>query len=168
MYRFSSFIEKREGFVGKAFWVDDGEFTVGFGFNLTRDDADDMLEAAGAPTKDQLSKGAVLSRPQATRLLQATTTKLGIWMKKHFEGVPMEQHRWVALMSLAYNSRWNDDGPTLIGPRLTKDIKAGDWRGAAYEIEFLSEGGVAAKHLNGIRARRKHEAAMFIGQGEGR
>ena len=194
MYRFADFIEKREGFVnkayddrhgGKALWSSspkEGDPTVGFGFNLVREDADEMLEAVGAPTKEQLLNGAVLSKPQATRLLQATTAKLGMWMKKHFAGVPMEQHRWVALMSLAYNSRWSgwyvgdkqvkegtpgakweSRGPTLIGPNITKAIKAGDWREAADEIQFRSEGGVAANQLNGIRARRRHEATMFMG-----
>ena len=199
MYRFADFIEKREGFVnkayddrhgGKALWSTspkEGDPTVGFGFNLVREDADEMLAAAGAPTKEQLLNGAVLPRPAANRLLQATTAKLAVWMKKHFAGVPMEQHRWVALMSLAYNSRWSgwyvgdkqvkegtpgakweSRGPTLIGPNITKAIKAGDWREAADEIQFRSEGGVAANQLNGIRARRRHEATMFIGQEEGR
>jgi hypothetical protein len=103
MYRFADFIEKREGFVNKAYddrhggealWSTspkEGDPTVGFGFNLVREDADEMLAAAGAPTKEQLLNGAVLPRPAANRLLQATTAKMAVWMKKHFAGVPMEQ-----------------------------------------------------------------------------
>jgi GH24 family phage-related lysozyme (muramidase) len=66
-------------------------------------------------------------------------------------------------MSLAYNSRWKANGPTLIGPKLTSAVKEGRWEDAAYEIEFNSAGGVPASLKKGILARRRYEAALFRG-----
>lgn len=167
----ASMIEEHEG--RTAFAHDDqtgrrwkpgspGNPTVGVGFNLNRPDARELIEAVGADFAKVKAVTTGLTRPQQDRLLALTIQKTATWLRDHFAGVDMANHRWMALLSLAYNSRWTDRGPTLVGPRLTKAIKEGQWDAAAREIE-TSTGG-APKHLaKGIAARRKREAALFRG-----
>jgi GH24 family phage-related lysozyme (muramidase) len=175
MTQFAEFIEDVEGYESYAYDDNEGGVgwsqstktgapTIGFGLNLQRPDIDDILKAVGAPKKkDLLANKEIMTREQATAALGIVAQKNATWLKKHFEGVPMERHRWLALMSLAYNSRWGVNGPTLVGPKLTKAIKEGRWEDAAYEIEFNSSGGVTARQKAGILARRRYEASMFRG-----
>ena len=139
-------------------------WSVGYGFNLSRPDANEMLAKVGAPSKKELiSGGAKVTKDQADSLLKATTGKTVAWLKDHFKGVAMESHRWKALISLAYNSKWNNNGPTLIGPRLTKAIKAGDWSAATFEIRHRSAFVDNKAARRAIALRREREALMFAG-----
>jgi GH24 family phage-related lysozyme (muramidase) len=137
--------------------------SIGYGFNLERPDADEMLKLVGAPTKKQLLDGASITEEQARDLKMIAIEKVQTWLRKHFEGVSMRPNQWIALTSLAYNSKWNNDGPTLIGPNLTKFIKNAEWGRAADEIRYRSAGVDNPKYREGILIRRRKEAALFSG-----
>lgn len=141
-----------------------GDATIGIGFNLTRPDADEMIRRVGGNPTEVAAGREGLSRAQQNQLLQAAVRKDVQWLRRRFKDVQMPAHRWQALLSLMYNSRWNANGPTLIGPKITAAIRAGDWEAAAQEIEFNSQGGVPDHLLNGIRSRRRREAQLFRGQ----
>jgi GH24 family phage-related lysozyme (muramidase) len=136
---------------------------IGYGFNLANKNADKMLKAVGAPTKKQLLDGASITETQAVALTQFMIDKNTSWLLNHFEGVAMNQNQWIALTSLAYNSKWNKNGPTLIGPNLTKHIKRGDWAAAEEEIRLRSGKVDNPAFKEGIRLRREIEANMFGG-----
>ncbi len=103
------------------------------------------------------------SQPQ--QLLALTAQKTARWLYNHFkdQAAILDDHHWVALLSLAYNSRWNDDGPTLIGPNLTRFIQDANFEEAANEIRLRSAGGVRPNQQAGINARRVKESRMFLG-----
>jgi GH24 family phage-related lysozyme (muramidase) len=172
---FSNFIEEREGFVAHAYddaerggpvWKpgkSKGEPTVGFGYNMNRPNAKEEMASVGLNRAEVLSGKKLVTRDQARALQRVVLDKLAVFFKRKFPDTPMEQHRWVALMSLAYNSRWDKNGPTLIGPKLTAAIKEERWEDAAHEIEFKSLGGVSKNQLPGITLRRALEATQFRG-----
>ncbi len=137
-----------------------GSRTVAVGFNLDRPTAKRLVEQVGADYAAVRSGRAPLSRGQQDKLLALAVRETVAWLRDHFKGVDMTNHRWQALISLAYNSRWNDRGPTLIGERLTKAVREERWEDAAREIA-TSTGGVPAHLKRGIEARRKREANLF-------
>lgn len=138
-----------------------GNPTVGIGFNLNRPDAREMLKKVGADY-DKLLKGEdALSDSQQRELLSLSVKPVINWLRDHFDGVQMANHRWAALISLTYNSRWDKDGPTIIGPRLTEAVRSKDWKAASEEIAERSGGGVRPNQQAGINARRALEARMF-------
>jgi GH24 family phage-related lysozyme (muramidase) len=170
---FTTFVEEIEGFESVAYddhqlgsqWHSSkkkGDPTIGFGFNLNSAGADAMLANAGLD-KQAILKGKPITRQQAESLLKQKSAVTATWLKKHFKGVPVSGNQWTALMSLAYNSRWDKNGPTLIGPKLTKAIKDGDLETAANEIEFNSTGGAPKAVKRGLEARRRYEALVFRG-----
>lgn len=172
----STFIEQHEGRTSFAYddhtakpWADGaankGDPTVGVGFNLNRPDARQMMEKIGVDLDDVKAGKVRLSRSQQDRLLSETLRETNNWLRSHFKGVTLRNHQWVALTSLAYNSRWSKSGPTLIGVKLTKAIREGDFVAAAHEIESNSAGGVPARLKPAIQARRAKEAMMFRGNG---
>ena len=110
-----------------------------------------------------MSGKAELTEEQAFDIVAAVSTQNLLFLRERFKGVAMERHQWSALMSLAYNSRWKNGAPTLIGPNLTRFIKAGNWEEAANEIEFRSAGGVPPHLQKGIDHRRRLEAQLFRG-----
>jgi GH24 family phage-related lysozyme (muramidase) len=169
--KLATFIEESEGRVpylyddkNKKPWGTSkkGDPTIGIGFNVNRPDADKLLRKIGS-SKAAVMKGENLSVPQQNRLLALSVEETDRFLRRHFKGVKMENHRWIALTSLAFNSRWDDNGPTLIGPGLTAAIKAGDWNAAQNEIRKNSGGGVSAGQQKGIDDRRQREANMFRG-----
>jgi GH24 family phage-related lysozyme (muramidase) len=160
MGSFLPFLEEHEG--NYTFAYDDrtskrvtkgvkvqGDPTIGIGFNLTRPDARQMIEAVGADFDKVLAGDEELDQN----------------LYGHFKdnAADLKQHQWVALLSLAYNSRWDENGPTLIGPKITRAVRNGDLDAVLHEIRENSQGGVAASQLPGIRIRRSKEAAMFAG-----
>jgi GH24 family phage-related lysozyme (muramidase) len=140
-----------------------GDPTVGVGFNLNRPDADKLMKEIGVKKSDVLAGKVELTEAQQDQLLDLSMRETSNWLRDHFKGVDMENHRWMALLSIAFNSRWNERGPTLIGPRLTAAVKEGRWDDAAIEIEEHSAGGVPKRLLAGIKARRRKEANLFRG-----
>lgn len=172
-----TFITEHEGFVPYVY--DDhsrarvtpgkpakGDPTVGIGYNLKNPTAREDLKSVGVDM-DALVAGKVeLTEKQARALASIHLKRVTRWLHKHFEGhrESIPQHRWIALTSLGYNSRWNKNGPTLIGPKLTAATIAGDVEAARFEIEKRSGGGVP-KHLDrGIGIRRRKEFRMWEGK----
>lgn len=176
MMSFTEFLEPLEGNSPRAY--DDantrtinmntkviGDPTIGIGFNLTRKDARAKIEALGANYDKVLRGEQDLDPSQVRQLLVQGAQEASTWLFNHFKdevGI-LEEHQWVALLSLAYNSRWTDNGPTLIGPDITAAIKRGDFEAAANEIEFKSAAGVRPNQQVGINLRRRKEAMMFRG-----
>jgi GH24 family phage-related lysozyme (muramidase) len=169
----AKFLEESEGSVPYLYddhtqkaWVAGGKTkgdpTIGIGFNTRRPDADELLKQVGS-SLTKVQGGGTLNRSQQEDLVGLAIEKDSRWLRKHFKGVSMPNHRWRALTSLMYNSRWNESGPTLIGPLLTAAIKAGDWKAAEHEIRSNSAGGVDASLQAGINARREREANLFRG-----
>ena len=132
----------------------------GLGENL----ADRKWIAQVGADYDKIRSGEqALTDAQIDSLSALATKDVGAWLKNHFAGVQMRNHAWLALISLAYNSRWDSTGPTLIGPKLTAAIRSGDMEAAEAEIRFNSQGGVPRSLLRGIRRRRTSEANLFRG-----
>lgn len=172
LHKTSAFISKHEGRVpfvyddhtGRAWGPNSkGDPHIGIGFNLKRPDAAALLKQVGADHAKIMRGEQVLTDAQMDKLLGLTMKDTANWLREHFDGVNMANHRWMSLLSLAYNSRWSDRGPTLIGPRLTKAIREGDWKSAEREIRENSLGGVPRNLLPGITARRNEEADLFAG-----
>lgn len=169
--RVSKFIGEHEGDVeyvyddskaGAPKWkqgVSKGNPTIGVGFNLDRPDADKLLKKIGT-SKRELMAGGVITKAQSQKLLELGMKESLGFLRKKFEGQGLNQHQWMALASLAYNSRWNDDGPTLIGPGITKAIMEKNWEAAAHEIRNRSN----PTKNKGLQVRREAEARMFEGQ----
>jgi GH24 family phage-related lysozyme (muramidase) len=136
-----------------------GDPTVGIGFNMTRPDARALIKKVGGDYDKLMAGKTVLGQAQQDKLLALTVRESANWLRNHFEGVEMNNAKWMALISLAYNSRWDESGPTLIGPKLTAAIREGRWDEAADEIEFRS----AKSGRLGIVTRRKRESNLFRG-----
>jgi GH24 family phage-related lysozyme (muramidase) len=164
-----TFIRKSEGWKSTVYPdLANGQPTIGFGFSLNRNDAEEALKAAGAPTLKEVKAGKPITIDAAAVLAEYAVTELAVFLKKHFKGVPLAKHQLKALISLGYSSRHKIkpsglSGPTLIGPLITKAIRAQNWDEAANEIEFNSLGGIKEDILDGMIARRRLEAAMFRG-----
>jgi GH24 family phage-related lysozyme (muramidase) len=117
-----------------------------------------LLKKVGSSKKEVMNNG-VLDDGQQQELLRLAMAESMAWLRKEFKDVAMSRNQWMALASMAYNSRWNERGPTLIGPNLTRFIKDGDWQGAADEIRNRSN----ATKNRGLQIRREAEADMFLG-----
>jgi len=141
-----------------------GDPTIGVGFNMNRPDARKLIGQVGGDFDRLMAGKDTLNPDQIDQLTGLAARETGNWLRNHFKDVDMPNHRWMALMSLAYNSRWNKSGPTLIGPKITAAIKRGDWEAAENEIRYNSSGGVSKKLQNGINLRRQREANLFRGQ----
>jgi GH24 family phage-related lysozyme (muramidase) len=167
--KMAKFIEQHEGAItylyddarpGARPWSNKakGNPTIGIGFNIDRPDADKLLKKVGFSKADAMA-GKQMNREQMEELLRLGMQESLGWLRKEFKDVRLSQHQLIALASLAYNSRWNSAGPTLIGPNLKRLVKAGDWQGAAEEIRERSN-----KTKNpGLQRRRDAEAEMFLG-----
>lgn len=141
-----------------------GNVTIGNGFNLDDESNREIARKMGLNV-EALRKGtAVLTKNQEARLTKVKIDEAHGWLKKKFRGVDLKQHQMEALISLAYNSRTNENGYTLIGPRLTRAIMDGNMEAAENEIRLNSSGGVPAHLQKAIMARRQIEADLFRGQ----
>lgn len=142
-----------------------GDPTIAYGFNLNRPDARAVIEGLGLDF-NKVRNGEVALTDQQADFLKDVVIKENLeWLRNRFEGADLNRHQWLALLSLTYNSRWDDNGPTLIGPKLTAAIKAGDYEAAAREIEANSNapGGRPKGIVAALGVRRKREAALFRG-----
>jgi hypothetical protein len=90
--------------VSEPFMGDQSGGRVGFNFNLGRPDAEDILDAAGAPTKKQLEEGASMDKGAATRVLQAALGTNMVSIKKQLQGVPLDSHQWEAVAKYSYGN----------------------------------------------------------------
>ena len=155
-------LTREEGSKSTVYLDTKGIPTVGIGFNLRRKDAKEMLSKVGADFQAILTGSDGLSKQQQQDLLELTVKDTAKIVRNKLRGVDMANHRWQAVMSLAYNS------PELIGEKLVKAIRAGQWMDAAREIAFNSTGGVKKANLPAMRARRMREAIMFLGPEQAR
>ena len=140
-----------------------GDPTIGIGFNLNRPDARKLIGQVGGDFDRLMAGKDTLNPDQIDQLTGLAVRETANWLRNHFDGVVMENAKWMALTSLAYNSRWNKAGPTLIGPKITAAIKRGDWKAAEDEIRHNSSGGVSNDLKRGIQLRRDREANLFRG-----
>lgn len=153
MAELRQFIGVSEGAELRAYKDHNGHPTVGYGFNLDRQDARQRIEALGFDYDKVRSGEQEITEAAAETLRDSALAESVDVVKRKFSDTPMARHQVAALASLHYNN------PSLIGPRLTKWIKQGEWEKAADEIELLSN----KNEVYGIKLRRQREAAMFRG-----
>jgi GH24 family phage-related lysozyme (muramidase) len=142
-----------------------GDPTIGIGFNLARKDAREKLEAVGADYDKIMAGKEQLTNAQQDKLFEMASSEVVAWVDNEFRDDQLTRNQKIALYSLAYNSRWRNGRPTLIGPKLTEAIKKKDWEKAHFEIAENSMGGIPDNLKRGIKIRRTKEAAMFRGNG---
>ena len=139
-----------------------GEPTVGYGFNLNRSDARDLIEGEGLDYDKVRSGEAIVPEAAARNLLKYVLKRSEGYVRTTFKTSKLADHQVMALTSMTYNSRWTSVGPTIIGPNLKSAIFNEKWEDAAFEIAWKSE--KAPAHLRaGIHARRMREALQFLG-----
>ena len=78
------------------------EGSVGFGFDINRPDAEDILDAAGAPSKKALVDGERMDRGTATRVMQTAVSMNMVSIKKQLDGVPLDAHQWESIAKYSY------------------------------------------------------------------
>jgi GH24 family phage-related lysozyme (muramidase) len=160
------FVSGEEGFRTRAYDDSDGAprrpgapkkgfVTVGVGFNMDRPDARKVWEKAGieADFGKVYNGTARLNEDQVRRLFEVTINEAEDIVQTRFKGTDIQEHERLALVSLAFNN------PSLIGPNLTRMIKAGDRKGAIEGILYFSN----KKKHKGLASRRYREARMFAG-----
>ena len=159
---------------------------VGVGFNLKPGGNNPTTKAGKAANKkarklvesvgvdyDKLVNGEeMLDMQQVDQILMKALKSRASWLRRTFKGVNMGLHRWMALLSLTYNSSTEacaecPDGfrYTLIGPKITAATRAGLWADAALEIRDNSMAGAADNVSDGLQRRRNDEARMYLGSG---
>lgn len=170
--RAKTFVREEEGERLTSYNDSKGIRTVGVGFNLTRDDAREIITNLGYDY-DKVFKGEEsIHARDVDRLLDHTLQQTYNELSRKLKGnginiADLRSHQVESLMSLYFNA------PSLIGPNLMGFIKEGNWQGAMEEIEFRSNGGkrpegmtdkewVRFKHA--VAMRRQREARRFRGQ----
>ncbi len=151
------FISDHEGWREKVYKDTRGFRTVGYGFNLDEPSNRQLYKNALGKTDedyDNLRDGkSVLSNSDGRILFEAAAGSAEKLISSQFSDVDLKGYERLALVSLAYNS------PSLIGPNLTRHIKAGDKKAAFDEIKYKSN----LRKSKGIQNRRNLEAEMFTG-----
>ncbi len=131
--------------------------TVGYGFNLEEPTNRNLFKQALGKTDqdfDDLRDGKqTLTKREGRILFEASSGAAERLISNTFKDVDLKGHERLALVSLAYNH------PKLIGPNLTKHVKAGDRDAVMDEIINRSN----LHKSNGIQNRRAYEADMFAG-----
>ncbi len=138
------FIAEWERFAPKPYRDAAGILTWGFGHAIKPGEA--------APAK--------ISRDDALSLLAQDVAEAEAAVKRGIR-VPLEQHQFDALVSLAFNAGASAVNPTI--STLARKLNGGDYGGASTEFSRWSKatiGGVK-KTLSGLLKRRLAEAAMF-------
>lgn len=128
---------------------------IGYGLNLDAngDIAREVLKLDDKGFAALMSGEKMITERQGRLLFEAAVKDAERVVSTKLEGVPLNASQRIALVSMAYNA------PALIGPNLTKHLKAGKAEDVSYEILNKSNGnGLAA-----LDARRKREHDMFFG-----
>jgi GH24 family phage-related lysozyme (muramidase) len=150
-----NFIAGEEGFSAKAYKDSLKLITIGYGFNLS--DKGNFAMAARVLNKTpaqmlSLRNGTTnISNTEARTLFESSAANAESIINNTFKDVPLNSGQRLSLVSLAYNH------PALIGPKLTKAIKGGDFEAADHEIRSNSN----KYGIKGIQNRRGREADMF-------
>lgn len=128
---------------------------IGYGLNLQAngDIAKEVLKLDNKGFSKLMSGETLITERQGRLLFEAAVKDAENVVSNKLEGVPLNATQRIALVSMAYNA------PALIGPNLTKHLKAGSAEDVSYEILNKSNGnGLAA-----LDSRRKREHDMFFG-----
>tara|TARA_Y100001973_G_scaffold106737_1_gene186986 strand:- start:844 stop:2319 length:1476 start_codon:yes stop_codon:yes gene_type:complete len=151
------FITAHEGWRDKTYRDTRNLRTVGYGFNLEEPTNRDLYKQALGKTdqdfNDLRDGKTTLDKREGRILFEAAAGSAERLISSKFDDVDLKGYERLALISLAYNH------PKLIGPNLTKHIKAGDKQAAMDEIQLRSN----LHKSKGIANRRELEAQMFSG-----
>ncbi|MAK72031.1 MAG: hypothetical protein CMF19_08315 [Idiomarinaceae bacterium] len=151
------FISDHEGWRNKVYKDTRGFRTIGYGFNLDEPSNRQLYKNALGKTDEDYNNlrdgKSVLSNSDGRILFEAAAGSAEKLISSRFSDVDLKGYERLALVSLAYNS------PSLIGPNLTRHIKAGDKKAAFDEIKYKSN----LRKSKGIQNRRNLEAEMFTG-----
>lgn len=152
-----NFIAANEGHSRRLYKDHRGIRTIGYGFNLDdKSNKNVFMKALGVDEAyfNEVRNGQRdLSDAQTRTLFEASVNNAETFLNNKLGKLALSKHQRLALVSLAYNN------PSLIGPKLTRALKANDLKAADYEIRHNSNRG---KH-KGIQNRRTFEANMFAG-----
>ena len=131
--------------------------TVGYGFNLEEPTNRDVYKKALGKTDTDYDalrdRKTTLTKREGRILFEAAAGAAETLISNTFADVDLKGYQRLALVSLAYNH------PKLIGPNLTKHVKAGDADAVIEEIRLRSN----LHKIPGITNRRAEEADMFSG-----
>lgn len=147
------FIAAEEQYRNSMYMLD-GVPHIGYGLNLAAngDIAKEVLKLDDKGYTKLLSGESLITERQGRLLFEAAVKDAENVVSNKLEGVPLNASQRIALVSMAYNA------PALIGPNLTKHLKAGSAEDVSFEILNKSNGnGLAA-----LDARRKREHDMFF------
>lgn len=151
------FMSREEG-VRKFSYKDNvGIPTVGIGFNLKANKKlfKEALGVEDAFYKDVVAGKKSLNDEQVRTLFDNTIAVAEDVIKRKISpDHPITENQRMALVSLAFNG-----GGGIIGPKITKALKTGDWQGVVDEILWDS----GSKKNAALRGRRWREAQMFAG-----
>lgn len=128
---------------------------IGYGLNLNAnaDIAKEVLKLDAKGFSKLMSGETTITERQGRLLFEAAVKDAERVVSTKLEGVPLNATQRIALVSMAYNA------PALIGPNLTKHLKAGSAADVSYEILNKSNG----NKLPALDNRRKREHDMFFG-----
>ena len=151
------FITGHEGWREKTYKDSRGLRTVGFGFNLEEPTNRELYKPSLKKTDaefDALRDGKTALNIREGRILfEASSGAAERLITQKFGDMDLKGYERLALVSLAYNH------PKLIGPNLTKHVRAGDKEMVLDEIRHRSN----LHKIKGIANRREHEAMLFSG-----
>tara|TARA_R100001594_G_scaffold38894_1_gene70354 strand:+ start:1021 stop:2517 length:1497 start_codon:yes stop_codon:yes gene_type:complete len=151
------FITSHEGWRENVYRDTRNLRTVGYGFNLEEPTNRGLYKQALGKTDadfNALRDGKTsLTKREGRILFEAAAGSAERLISNKFSDIDLKGYERLALISLAYNH------PKLIGPNLTKHIKAGDKKAVMDEIIHRSN----LHKSKGIANRRELEAAMFSG-----
>lgn len=130
---------------------------IGYGFNIEEPTNRDVFKRALKTDDkhlDAIKDGTKkLSLREGRILFEASVGNAEKLITQKFGDLPLKGYQRMALVSMAYNH------PALIGPNLTKYVRAGDFKSAKDEILNRSN----KYNLKGIANRRIDEANLFSG-----
>lgn len=152
-----NFITTEEGYNGSVHMVN-GIKHVGYGTNLEAnpDIIKDVLNFSPEKIQKLMAGDISLNQAQSRRLFDYKVQESERIVQKKLEGVPLNAHQRISLVSMAYNS------PSLIGPNLVSHLKNSDMASVSYEILNKSNG----NKLKALDARRKREHDKFFGNSQ--
>lgn len=133
------FIAKHEGLSLKIYPDPNGYDTIGYGHKI--------LDGENFENGITEEEAAALFKKDAAEKINS--------IKKCVK-VPLYQHQFDALVSYVYNV---GEGHSVVGTRFIKKLNAGDYEGAAKEIDAGSKG---PRALRGIIKRRAQERKLFL------
>lgn len=153
----AKFIRDNEGIPHATSYDDQGDRSIGYGFNLTRNKQLflDTLGATEEEYQDALDGDLALTPQQIASLHEAAVSQFETQVDRWYKDVDLRAHERKAIVSLAFNN------PSMISPktRFFKAVKEGDREAAIKEILYRSN----ATKLPGLFTRRYSEALMFAG-----